>query len=423
VHGQAVKRGVMDAPVFTSCHREHAILSPSSVSSSVHPSHIRETCGQCHGNVRLSSRFGLPSDRLVTFDASFHGLEAKAGSETVANCASCHGVHNILPSSDPRSTVNPQNLPATCGKCHHGAGSRFGLGQIHQLAGGVEPKSVRWVRQFYLVAIPLLIGLMLLHNLGDWARKLAERRFRWVPLDEGSLDPLSEAAPRMYGFERVVHGLLIVSFVVLAWTGFALRYPDGWWARPLLVWESAWPVRGTIHRVASVVFMVVGALHVISLIHSKRLRYHWQALWPVQQDAIEALRNFRYNLGFGSARPLLSAHSYIEKIEYWAVLWGAVIMGATGVMLWGHNVVLAWLPKSVLDFATAVHFYEATLAVLAILVWHFYSVIFDPDVYPMDASWLTGRTVRRRKANLPPSPPPPLPPQSRGEGPPTSRGG
>ena len=59
--------------------------------------------------------------------------------------------------------------------------------------------------------------------------------------------------------------------------------------------------------------------------------------------------------------------------------------------------VLAWLPKSLLDFATAVHFYEAVLAALAIVVWHLYSVIFDPEVYPMDPAWLTGRSVRRRE--------------------------
>lgn len=427
VHGQTVKRGVVDAPVCTSCHGEHAILRPTSAASPVSPSHIRETCGQCHGNVRLSSRYGLPSDRLVTFDASFHGLEAKAGSETVANCASCHGVHNILPSRDARSTINPRNLPATCGKCHPGAGSRFALGAIHQLAGGAEPKSVRWVRGFYLVMIPLTIGLMLLHNLGDWARKLAARRLRpsaggLVPQVTDFLGPLSEAEPRMYGFERVLHALLIVSFVLLAWTGFALRYPDGWWARPLLLWESTWPLRGTIHRIASVVFIVVGALHVISLIKSERLRRHWQALRPRRQDAVEGLLNFWYNLGFRSARPELSEHGYVEKIEYWAIVWGAVVMGVTGVMLWGHNVVLAWLPKSVLDFATAVHFYEAVLAVLAIAVWHFYAVIFDPDVYPMDTSWLTGRSARRH-AGPPPSPPSPLPPEVRGEAVRRSTGG
>ena len=99
IHGQAVARGEMDAAVCTDCHGEHLILSKKNVNSPVYGSNVRETCGQCHSNVTLARRFGMPSDRLTTFDASFHGLAAKGGSQTVANCASCHGIHNILPSS------------------------------------------------------------------------------------------------------------------------------------------------------------------------------------------------------------------------------------------------------------------------------------------------------------------------------------
>src|SRR5262249_16719070 len=91
-----------------------------------------------------------------------------------------------------------------------------------------------------------------------------------------------------------------------------------------------------------------------------------------------------------------SPHSYIEKAEYWAVVWGAIVMALTGLMLWATNFMLARLPKQWTDVITAVHFYEAVLATLAIAVWHFYSVIFDPDVYPMDTAWLKGFSVRRR---------------------------
>jgi hypothetical protein len=72
-------------------------------------------------------------------------------------------------------------------------------------------------------------------------------------------------------------------------------------------------------------------------------------------------------------------------------------MALTGWMLWANNLMLRWLPKAVLDIATAVHFYEAVLATLAIVVWHFYFVIFDPDVYPMDLAWLTGKSPRTER--------------------------
>ena len=83
--------------------------------------------------------------------------------------------------------------------------------------------------------------------------------------------------------------------------------------------------------------------------------------------------------------------------------WGGVVMILTGALLWANNVALAWLPKSVLDVAVTIHFYEAALATLAILVWHFYSVIFDPDVYPLDTSAFTGFSARPRKVGPKPA--------------------
>ncbi len=73
-------------------------------------------------------------------------------------------------------------------------------------------------------------------------------------------------------------------------------------------------------------------------------------------------------------------------------------MSITGFLLWFDDLVLRWFPKWVTDVATVIHFYEAVLASLAILVWHFYFVIFDPVVYPMDTAWLTGRECPGRAA-------------------------
>jgi cytochrome b subunit of formate dehydrogenase len=406
VHGQAVARGVVDAPVCTTCHGEHAILRPQNAASPVYSRNIPATCAQCHGNVRLSRRFGLPPDRVLSFQASIHGMALKSGSQTVANCSSCHGIHDILPSSDAKSTINPKNLAATCGKCHLGAGTRFALGPIHEVPGDGEPKVVGWARAFYFVTIPLVLGLMFLHNFGDWLHKLTRHHSDRQP---EPLDASAQAEPddtetgefRMFKFERLEHILLVLSFAVLAWTGFALKYPEGWWARPLLAWEISWPVRGTVHRIAAVLFMVVAGMHVVSLLVSGELRRHWKELWPRISDVREGLLNFAYNLGLRRERPPLAPHGYVEKAEYWAVVWGAVVMMITGLMLWANRFTLRWLPKSFSDLATAVHFYEAVLAGLAILIWHFYSVIFDPDVYPMETAWLTGRSVKRKKKEQP----------------------
>ena len=291
--------------------------------------------------------------------------------------------------------INPSNLPATCGKCHPGAGSRFVIGKVHWVEGKAEPAPVRMARLFYIVIIPLTLGLMFLHHFGDYMRKVI--RLRLAPPKAVAARPLMvKPELRMYAAERVQHALLVISFVVLVWTGFALKYPDGWWAKPLVMWESRWPVRGTIHRIAAVVMILAAITHIISLIVSRRLRNHWLDLFPRHSDANEALQMLFYNLGLRKKKPVVSPHSYVEKAEYWAVVWGTFIMGLTGLMLWFVRYTLAWLPKEWLDVATAVHFYEAVLASLAILIWHFYTVILDPDVYPFDPAWLTGFTVRKR---------------------------
>ena len=411
VHGKAVAKGELNAAVCTDCHGEHKILAKSNEASSVNVNHVRETCGSCHGNVSLARRFGIPADRMTTFDASFHGLALKSGSQTVANCASCHGVHNILPSTDSASMVHAKKLPQTCGQCHPGAGTRFALGPVHQAEGKNEPVGMAWVRGFYLFAIPFTIGIMLLHNGGDLIRKLI-RYYHGAPIRHAAA---GRGEVRMYRFERISHAMLASSFIVLAYTGLALKYPDQWWARPFLAWESDLQLRRWVHRIAAVVMMVVTVMHAAGLIVNRRLREHWFEMLPKVRDMRDAFNGLAYNLGLRKTKPELPSHSYVEKAEYWAVVWGTVVMVITGLLLWFNNWSLQFLPKWVLDLSTAIHWYEAVLASLAILVWHFYAVIFDPEVYPMDFAWFTGHSSRHRPKHHGAKPEPAPEPQPEAE--------
>jgi cytochrome b subunit of formate dehydrogenase len=294
----------------------------------------------------------------------------------------------VLPSSDPRSTIHADNLGETCGHCHPGAGSRFQISSVHQVEGNRPVLAAQIIEQVYLVLIPLTIGLMLLHHFGDWVRK--------TRLHAGAR--LASALParpvnlelRMHRAERIQHGLLIASFVTLVWTGFALRYPGQFWAYPLVMWEESWPVRGYLHRIAAAVMLATAVAHLITLVTNRKLREHWLHLLPRRRDVAEGLAGFAYNLGLRRQTPKVSSHSYIEKVEYWAVVWGTLMMGVSGVLLWADNFVLSYFPKGLLDVAGVFHYYEAVLAALAILVWHLYSVILDPSVYPMNLAWLTG---------------------------------
>ena len=172
IHGQAIARGNQLAPVCTDCHGIHSIKShvdPISPASEKNLS--RDTCAPCHEGVRLSQEFGVPGNRVSSYFDSYHGLASEGGSVVAANCSSCHGVHDILPSSDPRSTINRAHLGATCGKCHDGVTQKFTLTKVHMDQGvskDIGSIAVRWVRWFYLALIFAVIGAMFLHNAIIW---------------------------------------------------------------------------------------------------------------------------------------------------------------------------------------------------------------------------------------------------------------
>jgi formate dehydrogenase gamma subunit len=385
VHGVAVKAGVKDAPACVDCHGEHLILDPKNPASPVNPANVSaQTCGRCHASERIAELYGLPTDRVPSFADSYHGLALQGGKLTVANCASCHGVHNIFKSSDPRSTVNAANLASTCGACHSGAKqSRYAIGPVHvRITSGPNHPVVRWIRWAYMILIPFSLGFMLLHNLLDLLRKTIRRK----PRRESG-----ETILRMNLWFRVAHWGVMASFPTLVVTGFALKFPESWWAKPMLMWESNAGVRGGLHRVAAIVLIAATAFHFFHLAVKKRDRPFLRSMIPRLRDVRDMLNVFRFNLGLTKQAPQFEKFNYAEKLEYWAFLWGLMVMALSGFVLWFDNFVLRHFPKWITDAATAVHWYEALLATFSILIWHFYMVIFDPVVYPMDTAWLNGK--------------------------------
>jgi formate dehydrogenase gamma subunit len=375
VHGKATAKGVREAPTCTDCHSEHKIEGLKGASAKL----AGEMCSKCHASERINTKYSLPADRVQTFSESYHGLASQYGSTRAANCPSCHGVHKILPSSDPNSSIHANHLVETCGKCHPGATAKFALAKVHVNGGEPDFGATvnRVVRRAYVSMIVVVIGLMLLHNGLIWGRKvLASYRTR------------SRTVLRMSKAQRLQHFALLLSFILLALTGFALKYPDSWLAWILGGDEN---VRRWIHRVAGVVLLVAGAIHLVYLFAAAEGRQLLRDLFPRMQDVNDAALNVRHLATGRGPKPRFGRFGYIEKAEYWAVVWGTVIMGVTGLMIWLKIDVTQYLPRWAVDLATTIHYYEAILACLAIVVWHFYHVFFDPDVYPVSWAWWDGK--------------------------------
>ncbi len=391
IHGVALAKGVAAAPTCTDCHGEHNILSPKDVRAPVAAQNVSvQVCSPCHASVKLARKYGLSSDRFQSFADSYHGLASRAGDVEVANCASCHGVHDIKPSSDPTSRINKANLAKTCGTCHPGANENFARGDVHITATSDRDSILYLIATGYIILIAVVVGGMVIHNMLDFVRKGR----RHLLVRRGILEG-EHAGHRLYLRmslnERIQHGTLMLSFATLVFTGFALKFPDAWWVVP---WRSISPIafelRGLLHRAAAVVLVGAGLYHLYYISFTTRGRRLFADLLPVRRDLTDALMVMKYNLGLSRQKPAFGRFSYVEKSEYWALIWGTVVMGITGTILWFDNTFLGLLTKLGWDIARTVHYYEAWLATLSILAWHLYFVIFNPDVYPINLAFWKG---------------------------------
>ena len=381
VHGKALARGNWSAPVCTDCHGIHTISKAADVVRGP-----RASCANCHEGVRLTREFAVASDRVSTYQHSYHGLARQMGSSVAADCASCHGAHDVLPSSDPKSAINPANLQKTCGKCHPGAKANFIVGKIH-VGGGGGPtdspsRAVEWIKWIYIALISMTIGFMVLHNAIVWFRKAQLKR----------RDP-ARTVVRMNLNQRIQHAVLVVSFVVLVISGFALAWPSSFFA---WFFGPSEELRRMVHRVAAVVMIALGLYHMAYMVFTREGRKGLRDLWVNFKDGRDVVNVLKYYLGLSSQRPEFGRFSYAEKAEYWAGLWGTMVMAVTGLVIWYSVTVATWVPRWWVDIATTIHFYEAILATLAIIVWHFYGVIFDPDVYPMNWAWFDGKMTEEQ---------------------------
>ncbi|MFT3869120.1 MAG: cytochrome c3 family protein [Nibricoccus sp.] len=404
VHAVALKKGNLDSPVCTDCHGEHEIKAHTDPGAPIHERNVaQQVCASCHASLKLTQKYGLSSKSFQTFADSYHGLAARGGAVEVVNCASCHDTHAIKSHLDPTSTVHKSNLVQTCGQCHPGANTRFTVGSVHvstdaaSSSGSTDKNSaiIQLVANIYVWMIVVVVGGMFIHNALDLFKKIRRK----LAIQKGLIEE-EHVEHRLYlrmtVHERLQHAVLVISFVLLVVTGFMLRYPEAWWVvaiRNLSAGAFEW--RSLIHRIAGVVMLAAGVWHVSYLLFTKPGRSLLWDLLPRWRDFSDPIKVMKYNLGLASSKPDFPRFSYIEKAEYWALVWGTLLMGVTGAILWFDNTSMGLFTKLGFDISRVIHFYEAILATLAIIVWHFYFVLFNPDIYPMNLAWLTGRMSER----------------------------
>jgi cytochrome b subunit of formate dehydrogenase len=309
-------------------------------------------------------------------------LAVLKGSPEAANCTSCHGVHAIVEQSSPQSTVHANNLERTCGACHENISKEFINIPVHPIDLQNRNPVAFYAKHIYIWLIILTIGGMFVHNLIILVYHIRQKQ-------NTIKNELTHQ--RFQPFEVYQHGLLILSFFILVVTGFALKFPDALWVRWLVSLGMSEEIRSLLHRIAAVILIIISLIQIVYFISFRKGRKEIRSLKPKVGDFVGFWQNMKFYLGISKNRPKFGRWDYTEKAEYLALIWGTAIMTITGLILWFPEFFMDFLPAWMFEVSEIIHYYEAWLATLAILIWHWFFVIYHPEKYPMSLTWMNGK--------------------------------
>lgn len=208
---------------------------------------------------------------------------------------------------------------------------------------------------------------------------------------------------------RIEHWVTAISFIILAVTGLPQKYQSAFLSENLIAWMGGVDTVRRIHRVAAVVLALAALYHLGTLIYHWYVRRGRLSMLLSKDDAVNAWQSLRYNLGLEGERPKQGFYTFEEKAEYWALIWGTVIMIITGFFLWNPITAARYLPGELIPAAKAAHGGEALLAALAIVLWHLYHVLVRHFNKSMFTGYLSAEEMHEEHPLALHQPPPPKP--------------
>jgi cytochrome b subunit of formate dehydrogenase len=200
-------------------------------------------------------------------------------------------------------------------------------------------------------------------------------------------------------FHRWVHFFAMLSFYVLILTGLPLRFACAPFAEPLIRFWGGVESAGRIHRWMAGFMIAYTVIHVgyiaIRFVRDRnKRRWLWgsDTMVPHPQDAKDFVSMWKWFVGRGE-RPRFGRYGYLEKMDYFGEVWGFIIIGGSGMLLWFPEFFGQWLPGWWFNVATVFHGYEAMIAAAFLFTIHFFNVHLRPDKFPLDAVMFTGRAT------------------------------
>jgi predicted CXXCH cytochrome family protein len=395
-HYIARQKGHLEAPDCAGCHLDRHI---SKVGEYFTGQNIVKLCGSCHGDRDMMLKFQLNDGVVKGYNTSYHGQMYALGfqGEKFATCVSCHDNHSILPADDPESTVSRQNILNTCGKCHKDVNENF-VGYLSHYSP-MAKKSNPILGLIHMFMVWLLGGTLFVfggHTL-LWLMRLLIQRRRVGSLKAVSPPGKPTRVLRFQKPERVMHLVMVLSFLTLASTGLPLKYSQTTMATWFVQYVFGFGTAALLHRIAGFTLFTVFFLHVARVVYrlaikkEKGLFSPAKSLVPNGQDAKDFVEHMKYFVGLRPHAPAFGRWTYWEKFDYFAVFWGVLVIGASGLTLMFPGFFTRLLPGWLINAAHIIHSEEALLATAFIFTVHFFNTHLRPGVFPMDEVIFTGR--------------------------------
>ena len=347
---------------------------------------VASHCGNCHAD--LSSRYAL----------SMHGELTSRGYSAAANCADCHGSHNVLPIDNPDSTLAPgKNRLRTCQQCHVYAVANFTAYDPHaNFKDAARYPTLHSVYEWINFCFNVIFAFFAFHAFAWFVRAFVER------LQYGGSPTLvtgQYALPRLGRIHQVTYAALSIAFLGLTLTGLALKYSNQSWGQWLGEGLGGFRSVSVWHHFFAVLAIVACVAHLIrSAARIGRLREAggWKAVFAGPDSLVPNFRDLRdfggmllWFVGFGR-KPRFERWTYWEKLDYWAMFAAACLIGFSGLMMWYPNLFCIVLSGRVLNVAKVVHSQFAIYIASVLFLIHFFHTHFRPEKFPMDLSAMTG---------------------------------
>ncbi len=403
VHGQLLAKGDARGPVCTDCHTAHQINTQEG-------GHLKAAsdarCGKCH------------QDRLENYMETYHGkaiaLSTSHEAPKVAACYDCHGHHDVLPPSNPLSRLSTNNIVQTCRQCHEGASAKFTEYLPH--ADPTDRKHYPLLHFVFLSMTGLLVGTFAFFGLHTalWLLRSGylylhdSKTFREAKISTQVDD---QWFVRFSPFERMLHIMVVTSFLLLVITGMPLKFHYTAWAKTIFNVMGGAPVARSLHHFAAIITFLYFGLHLTdraracwngrhNVLDPETGRFQFKRLVtvltgpdsmiPNMNDWRQFIAHQKWFFGKGP-RPQFERWTYWEKFDYLAVFWGVAMIGASGLIMWFPIFFTRFLPGWVINIAMIVHSDEALLAAGFIFTFHFFNTHFRIEKFPMDTVIFSGR--------------------------------